>query len=113
MQNVVLNVWCLFCALAGTMLASNWGRKSLAILSQSCLTAFLLIIGGLSSKYAADPEGASNSLIYGNVACVFLFQGAYSIAWTPLATLYPPEIMNYAIRANGLSAAHLVQQALA
>jgi hypothetical protein len=99
--------------MAGTMLAANWGRKSLALLSQSGLIAFLLIIGGLSSKYAADPESASDSLIYGNVACVFLFQGAYSIAWTPLATLYPPEVMNYAIRANGLSAAHLVQQALA
>ena len=99
--------------MGGTMLASNWGRKSLALLSQSFLVAFLLIIGGLSNKYASDPEGASQSLIYGNVACVFLFQGAYSIAWTPLATLYPPEVMNYAIRANGLSAAHLIQQALA
>jgi hypothetical protein len=72
-----------------------------------------MIIGGLSSKYAANPEGATDSLIYGNVACVFLFQGAYSLAWTPLATLYPPEVMHYAIRANGLAAAHLVQQALA
>jgi hypothetical protein len=95
------------------MLASNWGRKSTAILSQSFLVAFLMIIGGLSSKYAANPEGATDSLIYGNVACVFLFQGAYSLAWTPLATLYPPEVMHYAIRANGLAAAHLVQQALA
>ena len=95
------------------MLASNWGRKSLAILSQSFLVAFLMIIGGLSSKYASNPEGATDSLIYGNVACVFLFQGAYSLAWTPLATLYPPEVMHYAIRANGLAAAHLVQQALA
>lgn len=72
-----------------------------------------MIIGGLSSKYAADPEGASQSLVYGNVACVFIFQGAYSIAWTPLATLYPPEVMNYAIRANGLAVVHLVQQAVA
>jgi hypothetical protein len=95
------------------MLASNWGRKSTAIFSQGCLVALLLIIGGLSSKYAADPSNASDSLVYGNVACVFLFQGAYSVAWTPLATLYPPEVMHYAIRANGLAAAHLVQQALA
>ncbi|KAG4443060.1 hypothetical protein IFR05_001456 [Cadophora sp. M221] len=34
---------------------------------------------------------------------MFLFQGFYSIAWTPLLYLYPPEVMNYSIRANGLA----------
>jgi hypothetical protein len=43
-----------------------------------------MIIGGLTKKYSADPAGASNALVYGNVACIFLFQGAYSLAWTPL-----------------------------
>ncbi len=28
--------------------------------------------------------------------------GSYSWAWTPLAFLYPPEILNYAIRAMGM-----------
>ncbi|KAK8116602.1 uncharacterized protein PG998_004883 [Apiospora kogelbergensis] len=34
---------------------------------------------------------------------MFLFQGFYSLAWTPLLYLYPPEVMNYSIRANGLA----------
>jgi len=34
--------------------------------------------------YASDPKGASQALVYGDVACMFLFQGAYSLAWTPL-----------------------------
>ena len=53
--------------------------------------------------YADNPHGASSGLIYGDVAVMFLFQGFYSIAWTPLLLLYPPEVMNYSIRANGLA----------
>ncbi|KAL6882279.1 general substrate transporter [Trichoderma longibrachiatum] len=101
--NVVLNVWCLFCAFAGTHLAAIWGRKPTALFSQSLLIVCLFIIGGLSKMHADDPDGASQSLIYGDVAVMFIFQGIYSIAWTPLLYLYPPEVMNYPIRANGLA----------
>ena len=70
--------------LTGTQLAVSWGRKPTALLCQFSLTLFLFLIGGLSKMYAANPSGASQSLVYGDVACIFLFQGAYSIAWTPL-----------------------------
>ncbi|KAL7793785.1 general substrate transporter [Trichoderma ceciliae] len=101
--NVVLNVWCLFCALGGTHLVAVWGRKPTALLSQGLLIVCLFIIGGLSKMYADNPSGASKTLIYGDVAVMFIFQGMYSIAWTPLLYVYPPEIMNYPIRANGLA----------
>jgi len=100
---VVLNVWCLFCCLAGTHLVAMWGRKPTALLTQCLLVVCLFIIGGLSKIYADDPDGASSSVVYGDVAVMFLFQGFYSIAWTPLLYLYPPEVMNYSIRANGLA----------
>lgn len=100
---MVLNVWCLGCAVFGTHLAAKWGRKPTAFLSEILLITCLFIIGGLSKIYADDPTGASQSLVYGDVAVMFLFQGFYSIAWTPLLYLYPPEIMNYSIRANGLA----------
>lgn len=83
------------------------------MLSQILLSACLFIIGGLSKLYAANPKGASNSLVYGNVAVMFLFQGFYSVAWTPLLYLYPPEIMNYSIRANGMAFSSLVLNAFA
>lgn len=44
---------------------------------------------------------------------MFLFQGFYSIAWTPLLYLYPPEVMNYSIRANGLAFSYLMLNVLA
>ncbi|EGX88555.1 sugar transporter, putative [Cordyceps militaris CM01] len=99
--NVVLNIWCLFCCLLGTQLADTWGRKPTALLSQSLLIVCLFIIGGLSKMYADDKSGASQGLVYGDVAVMFLFQGFYSIAWTPLLTLYPPEVMAFPTRANG------------
>lgn len=110
---MVLNAWCLVCALAGTQLAAQWGRKPTAILSQVLLIACLFIIGGLSKLYADDPNGASSALVYGDVAVMFLFQGFYSIAWTPLLYLYPPEVMNYSIRANGMALSAFSLNALA
>ncbi|KAH8900708.1 putative sugar transporter [Thozetella sp. PMI_491] len=103
--NVVLNVWCLFTSLVGTHLAHSWGRKTTALLSQSILIVCLFIIGGLTKMYGDNPQGASHALVYGNVAVIFIFQGAYSLAWTPLLYLYPSEVMNYSIRANGTAAA--------
>jgi hypothetical protein len=51
--------------------------------------------------------------VYGDVAVMFLFQGFYSIAWTPLLYLYPPEVMNYSIRANGLALSSFMLNAFA
>jgi hypothetical protein len=48
-------------------------------------------------------NSTNTSGIYGTVAAIFLFQGSYSFGWTPLTVLYPPEIMNFSIRANGMA----------
>jgi hypothetical protein len=87
-QNVVLNVWCLFCALIGTQLIARWGRKPSALLCQALLTGLLFAIGGISKKYADNPDGASSAVVYGDVAAMFLFQGAYSLCWTPILNLW-------------------------
>jgi hypothetical protein len=34
---------------------------------------------------------------------IFLFQGAYSGGITPVTQLYPPEVMNYSDRINGMT----------
>ncbi|KAI0122477.1 putative hexose carrier protein [Daldinia grandis] len=111
--NVVLNVWCLLCALVGTHMVSQWGRKPTALVSEALLVICLFVIGGLSKMYADNPASAPQSLVYGNVAVMFLFQGFYSMAWTPLLYLYPPEIFSYSIRANGLAASTLSLNTLA
>lgn len=109
----MLNVWSLLCSLVGTHLVAKWGRKSTALLSQTLLIICLFVVGGLSKAYADNPNTASSGVIYGDVAMMFLFQGFYSVAWTPLLYLYPPEIMNYSIRANGVAFSSFALNALA
>jgi MFS family permease len=111
--NVVLNVWCLFCSMLGTWLCARWGRKSTALVGQTMLTVCLFIIGGLSKKYADNPKTAPQSLVYGDVAVMYIFQGFFSIAWQPLLFLYPTEVMNYSIRATGMAFSSLNVMALA
>ncbi|EXJ92172.1 hypothetical protein A1O3_00722 [Capronia epimyces CBS 606.96] len=97
--NVILNAWCLVVALIGTVLMDKLGRKTLAAASTAFLTVFLFLIGGLTKAYG---NSTNQSGIYGTVAAIFLFQGAYSFGWTPLTVLYPPEVLNYSIRSVGM-----------
>ncbi|KAJ7625315.1 MFS sugar transporter-like protein [Mycena polygramma] len=97
--NVILNAFCLVCSLAGTYWVDRIGRKPTAIISISSLSLFLFLVGALTKTYG---NSTNNSGIYATVAMIFLFQGAYSFGWTPLLYVYPPEILNYAIRANGM-----------
>ena len=62
-------------------------------------------MGVLTKKYTEDEDNVSKSLVYGNVATMFLFQGIYSVAWTPLFTLYAPEIASFSIRAHTVALA--------
>ncbi|KAF5632418.1 uncharacterized protein FTJAE_7528 [Fusarium tjaetaba] len=103
--NIALNAWCFPCAIVGTQVISQWGRKSTAAVTEALLVICLVLIGILSKLYADDPGNASTGLVYANVAIMFLFQGIYSIAWTPLFTVYPPEIASFSMRAHtvGLS----------
>lgn len=74
-------------ALAGTCVMDKVGRKTMAIISTVLLTICLFIFGALDKLYGTS---TNNSGIYASVAFIFLFQGSYSVAWTPLAVLYPP-----------------------
>lgn len=95
-----MNAWCLCVALFGTYCLNKFGRKTIAIFSTSLLTFFLFLYAGLNKLYG---ESTNISGIYASVATVFLFQGSYSFGWTPLTVLYPPEVLNYSMRANGMA----------
>ncbi|KAJ7145289.1 MFS sugar transporter-like protein [Mycena filopes] len=103
--NIILNAFSLLCALAGTYFVDRLGRKPTAMLSIGSLTIFLFLVGALTKTYG---NSTNNSGIYATVAMIFLFQGAYSFGWTPLLYVYPPEVLNYAIRANGMGAFQFV-----
>lgn len=95
-----MNAWCLCIALLGTYFMNILGRKTMAIVSTALLTTFLFLYGGLNKLYG---ESTNTSGIYGSVAVIFLFQGSYSFGWTPITVLYPPEVLNYSMRASGMA----------
>lgn len=97
--NVILNAWCLVISLIGTLFADKLGRKWLAAISTGLCTICIFLVGGLTKTYGTSTD---QSGIYGTVASIFLFQGAYSFGWTPLTVLYPPEVLNYSIRSVGM-----------
>lgn len=97
--NIILNAFCLVCSVFGTWVIDKWGRKLTAVISTGLLTVFLFMVGALTKVYGSS---TNTSGVYGTVAAIFLFQGAYSIGWTPVLYLYPPEVLNYPIRANGM-----------
>lgn len=87
-------------AIAGTACLNKIGRKPLGAISVGLLAFFLFLIGGLTKVYG-DSENTSG--IYATVASIFLFQGSYSFGLTPLTVLYPPEVLNFSIRSNGMA----------
>ncbi|KAJ9131239.1 MFS sugar transporter-like protein [Pleurostoma richardsiae] len=97
--NIILNAWCLVVAVLGTLMSDYIGRKTQALISTSLLTIFIFMVGALTKVYGTS---GNTSGVYGTVAAIFLFQGSFSFAWTPLTVLYPPEVLNYPIRANGM-----------
>lgn len=95
-----MNAWCLVIALIGTCFLDKIGRKGMALISTTLLTIFLFLFGGLNKLYG---DSTDTSGIYASVAVMFLFQGSYSFGWTPLSVLYPPEVLHYSMRSNGMS----------
>ncbi|KAH7235419.1 MFS sugar transporter-like protein [Fusarium tricinctum] len=98
--NVVLNAWCLICALTGTFFMDRVGRKTLCLCACSGMIVFMFVIGGLTKAFS---QSQNTSGIYGTVATIFLFMGSYAVGITPVTQLYPPEVMNYSIRSNGMA----------
>jgi len=98
--NIILNAFSLVCSLIGTYYVDRIGRKPTAVISIGSLTIFLFLVGALTKTFGTNSTNTSG--IYATVAMIFLFQGAYSFGWTPLLYVYPPEVLNYAIRSNGM-----------
>ncbi|KLP13821.1 hexose transporter protein [Fusarium fujikuroi] len=98
--NIALNVWCFACAVVGTLLADKIGRKPLGIGNLTFALIFLYLVGIFTKLYGSSTD---TSAIYGTVACIFLFQGGYSFGWTTLLVMYPTEVLNFSLRANGMA----------
>ncbi|EXJ81686.1 hypothetical protein A1O1_07751 [Capronia coronata CBS 617.96] len=98
--NIVMSVWSLLCALAGTLFVDKLGRRWMVIISTATSTVFLYLTGALSKLYGNTNNQSGG---YAAVAMMFLFMGSYSAGWTPLSFMYPVEVLNYSTRAMGMA----------
>lgn len=97
--NVILSAWQLIVALTGSISAEKIGRKTLALTSLGLASIALFMVGGLTAAFG---ESTDKSGVYGTVASIFLFLGAYSFGITPLTVMYGPEVLSYSLRATGM-----------
>jgi hypothetical protein len=97
--NVILSAWQLVVALIGSLSAEKIGRRILCLSSLGFATIFFYMVGGLTAGFGNSTE---HSGVYGTVASIFLFLGAYSFGLTPLTVMYGPEVLSYSLRAAGM-----------
>lgn len=117
--NIGMSVFNLVCAAVGTFLAERIGRRNGfckyntyflihamfgglildTVYSTGTMAILLIIVATLTKAFSSAPTVASSAA---QVAMIFLFYGSYSFVWTPLATLYPVEVLSYSMRGNGL-----------
>lgn len=87
-------------SVVGTLYTDKIGIKATALISTAVMTVAIFLVGALTKLYG---DSEYNPGIYATVAMIFIFMGAYSFGWTPLLYLVPAEVLNYRIRANGMS----------
>lgn len=105
MINIGINSVTLVVSILGSFYADKVGAKSAALLSTAGATVTLVIIGALTKIYG-DTDYKPG--IYANVATIFLFSASYAFGWIPILFLVPAEMLNFSIRALGMSMFSLV-----
>jgi hypothetical protein len=69
------------------------------------MTLFLIVVAVLTREFNIH---GGKPLSNGILSMIFLFFGAYSFSWTPLAVAYPVEVLSYSIRAKGMASMYFV-----
>ncbi|KAL5480857.1 hypothetical protein ACEPAI_9797 [Sanghuangporus weigelae] len=97
--NGILQIWNLIIALCAAFLVERVGRRKLFISSCAGMMVFFMLQTVCSALFA---QRGSPSSAHAVIAFIFLFYGAYDIAFTPLIVSYTVEILPYDVRAKGL-----------
>ncbi|TFK64847.1 hexose transporter [Pluteus cervinus] len=97
--NGILNIFNFFVAITAGLLCNYAGRRRLFMLST---IGMLLFWTGqtISFKFASEGNTKAGKAV---ITFIFLYYGAYDLAFTPLIVSYTVEILPYALRAKGFT----------
>ncbi|KAH7107183.1 hexose transporter [Auriculariales sp. MPI-PUGE-AT-0066] len=114
--NGFLQIWNITIAISASLLTERFGRRTLWLVSTAGMLlsyTFITVTAAVYRKTATwDDKGelttpgdknAGNAFVF----FIFLFNGAYAIAYTPLLVSYTVEILPFQIRAKGLAIMNL------
>ncbi|ETS78610.1 hypothetical protein PFICI_10672 [Pestalotiopsis fici W106-1] len=93
-----LHVWNLIVSTLAAFYADHVGRRPLWLSSTGGMLVMFCIVMGLSAGYDKTQNTAIGAAA---IPFLFLFYGAYDLAWTPLAYSYPVEIFPFSLRTKG------------
>jgi MFS family permease len=87
-------------AIGGALLVERLGRRPLWLISTAGMLVTWVIFTGLSGAFNSSQ---SASIGAATVAFIFLYNGFYDIAWTPLSYSYTSEVLPTSLRASGMA----------
>ncbi|KAG8875075.1 hypothetical protein FRB97_005409 [Tulasnella sp. 331] len=98
--NGILQIYNLIVAITASLLCDRVGRRTLFLTSNVGMLLFFTCQTITSAQYAITGNHAAAN---GVIAFIFLFYGAYDLAYTPLIVSYTVEILPYQLRAKGFT----------
>jgi len=97
MINGMVTLWQYIVSLFVTFTINRWKRRTF-FLTGSGGTLVVFIVWTIASQQYIDRGSLAGGRLV--LACIFLFQTFYTLAWTNLIVTYPLEIVTYQMRAK-------------
>ncbi|KAK1624877.1 major facilitator superfamily domain-containing protein [Colletotrichum phormii] len=104
--NIGLLLWKAFCSVGGVLLIDKIGARKPLITGTFATVVLFGILAGLSYLTEIHPE--TNAYAIGANVVVALFLLAVAASWSILAYTYPPEVLGYSQRAEGVVVAQAI-----
>jgi hypothetical protein len=86
-----------FAAMGGASLSDRFGRRSLFLTSLTGALVSFVFITGLSGGFATTQNSKVGVAM---IPFLFIFNGFYALAFTPIPMLYVPEVSPFSLRAK-------------
>ncbi|KFA66951.1 hypothetical protein S40285_05735 [Stachybotrys chlorohalonatus IBT 40285] len=95
--NGMVTIWQYIVALSVTAVINRYKRRSFFLVGSGGVVVTFIVWTIAAQQYLERNSIAAGRLV---LACIFIFQAFYTIAWTNLVVTYPLEVVTYQMRAK-------------